>query len=76
MFIFDDTYRHEVRNATDEERVVLILHFDRPMDRLGRLSHQALLFLIRRTSFVKKGHRNIAQWEKRFIQRIESGQHT
>jgi hypothetical protein len=41
------------------------------MDRLGRLSHQALLFLIRRTSFVKKGHRNIAKWEKRFLQQTE-----
>ena len=71
MFIFDDTYLHEVRNATDEERVVLILHFDRPMDRLGRFSHHALLFLIRHSGFVRKGHRNIAQWEKDFIQRIE-----
>jgi beta-hydroxylase len=69
MFIFDDTYRHEVRNASNQERVVLILHFDRPMDRLGRLSHQALLFLIRRTPFFKQGRSNVAKWEKRFIRR-------
>ncbi len=71
MFVFDDTYLHEVRNDTAEERVVLILHFDRPMDWLGRFSHHALLFLIRNSSFVRKGHRNIARWEKRFIQQTE-----
>lgn len=76
MFVFDDTYLHEVRNATEQERVVLILHFDRPMDWLGRFSHQALLFLIRRTSFVRKGHRNIAQWEQRFLQQTENEQRT
>jgi len=76
MFIFDDTYLHEVRNATNEERVVLILHFDRPMDWLGRISHQSLLFLIRRTSFFRKARRNVDQWEKRFMQRIENEQHT
>jgi len=69
LFVFDDTYLHEVRNATKEERVVLILHFDRPMDRVGRISHQALLFLIRRSGFVRKGHRNIAKWEKRVLRR-------
>ena len=39
-FVFDDTYEHEVRNDTDEERVVLILDFDRPMGLGGRPCEQ------------------------------------
>ena len=76
MFIFDDTYLHEVRNATNQERVVLILHFDRPMDWPGRISHQLLLFLIRRTGFVREARRNVAQWEKRFVQQLDNEQYT
>src|SRR5262245_61289907 len=37
LLIFDDFYPHEVWNDTDEERVVLIFDFDRPMRLLGRL---------------------------------------
>jgi len=76
MFIFDDTYLHEVRNRTSEERVVLILHFDRPMDWLGRVSHRALLFLIRRTGFFRKARRNVDQWEKRFLRQLDNKQQT
>ena len=54
LIVFDDTYRHEVQNNTDEERVVLLLHFDRPMNRLGRLTNAALMAVIKRTPFVKK----------------------
>ncbi|MGD2055569.1 MAG: aspartyl/asparaginyl beta-hydroxylase domain-containing protein [Gammaproteobacteria bacterium] len=68
LFIFDDTYLHEVKNAAAEERIVLILHFDRPMDWLGRLSQRALLFLVRRTGFYRKGLRNVEQWEQRLAE--------
>lgn len=66
MIVFDDTYRHEVQNNTDQERVVLILHFDRPMNRLGRWVHQSLIAIIRHTPFVKKAVRNHARWQDRF----------
>ena len=35
--VFDDTYRHEVANDTDQERVVLLFDMDRPMRLPGRL---------------------------------------
>jgi beta-hydroxylase len=69
MLVFDDTYLHEVHNDTDEERVVLILHFDRPMNWRGRLVNRTLTALIRRSPFVKDARRNYAQWARRFNQR-------
>ena len=68
ILVFDDTYRHEVRNDTHEERIVLILHFERPMNWRGRLVHRALNALIRRTYFVKDAQRNYARWAERFRQ--------
>ena len=65
MLIFDDTCRHEVQNNTDQERVVLILHFDRPMNRLGRFTHQSLIAIIRHTPFVKKAVGNHRHWQDR-----------
>ena len=35
LFFFDDTYKHEVWNDTDEERVVLLFDFERPMSLAG-----------------------------------------
>jgi beta-hydroxylase len=66
MMVFDDTYRHEVHNQTDEYRVVLLLHFDRPMHRLAQVVHEAMLFMIRRTSFVTQARRDYAAWASRF----------
>ena len=37
MFVFDDTYEHEVWNETDQERVILLFDFDRPMKFRGRM---------------------------------------
>src|SRR3546814_3156205 len=37
IFVIDDTYEHEVWNETNEERVVLLLDFNRPMRLGGRL---------------------------------------
>ena len=67
LLVFDDTYRHEVQNNTDEERVVLLLHFDRPMNRLGRMTNACLMSVIKRTPFVRKAVRNHAEWEDRYL---------
>jgi aspartyl/asparaginyl beta-hydroxylase (cupin superfamily) len=66
MMVFDDTYPHEVRNDTDEYRVVLLLHFDRPMRPLAQAIHEVVLFAIRRTSFVTQARRDYAAWAARF----------
>ncbi len=66
LLVFDDTYRHEVQNNTEEERVVLLLHFERPMNRLGRWTNACLMAIIKHTPFVRRAVRNHRQWEDRF----------
>ncbi len=53
LLIFDDTYEHEVRNDTDDVRVVLFLDFDRPMDTVGTLVNALLLALLRMSAYVR-----------------------
>jgi len=60
--VFDDTYEHEVRNDTDEVRVVLFLDFDRPMDLPGRLLNRLVVGAIRTSAYVKDPLRNLARW--------------
>ena len=74
LFVFDDTYRHEVKNNTSEQRVVLILHFDRPMDWFCRVTHNVLIAIIRQTPFVKKAVRSLAKWEGRFREHTDASQ--
>ena len=64
--VFDDTYRHEVFNNTDEERVVLLLDFDRPMRWPGRALHKGFIALIQQTAYYKNPVRNLEKWEERF----------
>ncbi len=64
-FVFDDTYRHEVHNDTDQERVVLLLDFERPMSWKGKLVNRTLLAVMRRTSHVQEPKRALRTWEKR-----------
>jgi ornithine lipid ester-linked acyl 2-hydroxylase len=63
--VFDDTYEHEVRNDTDEVRVVLFLDFDRPMDRTGRLFNRLLIAVVRGSAYVRDPLKNLAAWNAR-----------
>jgi len=69
--VFDDTYPHEVRNATDESRVVLLFDFERPMRPFGRLAHRSVLAAMRRTAFVRDSLKAHRQWEEMFEQKLE-----
>lgn len=64
--VFDDTYEHEVRNDTEQERVVLAFDFHRPMRWRGRLVNQLFLKAIRRTHYFRRPLRISAAWEARF----------
>jgi beta-hydroxylase len=66
VFIIDDTYEHEVWNDTGEERVVLLLDFNRPMRLGGRLLNWLLLKLIKLTAFYQEPKKNIRDFEARF----------
>ncbi|ATW05123.1 aspartyl/asparaginyl beta-hydroxylase domain-containing protein [Sphingorhabdus sp. YGSMI21] len=66
--IFDDSYFHEVHNATDQRRVILLLQVKRPMRLLGRLANDLALWGIRRSPFVQDARRNLHMWENAYRQ--------
>lgn len=65
IFVFDDTYEHEVWNDTDEERVILLFDFDRPMGLAGRTLNAILLGALKLTAFYKDPKRNLETAEAR-----------
>ena len=66
IFVFDDTYKHEVWNETPDERVVLIFDFDRPMRFWGRRLHQLFISLLKLTAYYQEPKRKIQNIEDRF----------
>jgi beta-hydroxylase len=54
--------RHEVENATDERRVVLLLHIKRPVARWAAPLRDGGLWLIRKSPFVQDAKRRIDAW--------------
>ena len=63
--LFDDTYEHEVRNNSEEARVVLFLDVDRPLTPIGNRCRRAALALLRASSYVKKPLANLERWNRR-----------
>ena len=66
MFVIDDTYNHEVWNETDEERVILLFDFDRPMKLGGRIANKLLLSIMKLTAFYQEPKKNMETFEDRF----------
>ncbi len=66
IFVFDDTYDHEVFNNTDEERVILLFDFDRPMKFWGRFWNKAFLHAMKFTAYYQEPKKKIAGFEDRF----------
>ncbi len=69
--VFDDTWRHEVWNDTEQTRIVLLVQFERPLRQPGRAMARAFLGGIRRSPFVKEATANIAKWEEN-MRHVES----
>ena len=65
IFVFDDTFEHEVWNETDEERVILLFDFDRPMGWGGRLLNKTLMGAMKFTAFYKDPKKNLEDAEGR-----------
>jgi len=70
MFVFDDTYEHEVWNETDQERVILLFDFDRPMKFGGRLLNSLLLAALKMTAFYRDPKKNLEASEARLERAI------
>jgi beta-hydroxylase len=66
IFVFDDTYEHEVWNDTDEERVILLFDFDRPMRFAGRAVNRTFISLLKLTAYYQEVKSKMATFEDRF----------
>lgn len=66
IFVFDDTYDHEVWNDTDEERVILLFDFDRPMKFWGRTLNKTFIKLLKLTAYYQEPKKNMQTMEERF----------
>lgn len=66
IFVLDDTYEHEVWNSTEDERVILIFDFDRPMRWPGRAFLKFCIRLMKFTAFYQEPKKNLANFEDRF----------
>lgn len=62
MLVFDDTYRHEVWNDSNETRVVLLIHIDRPLRQPGKWFADLFMGFVRRSAFVQEARSNIHAW--------------
>ncbi len=72
LFVFDDTYEHEVWNETDQERVILLFDFDRPMKFGGRLLNKLLLTAMKMTAFYRDPKKNLEAAEARLEQSLNN----
>ena len=63
--LFDDTYKHEVKNDTSEDRVVLLLHVRRPLRFPGSLVGSAVFSAIKWSPFVQDGLEKQRAWDER-----------
>jgi beta-hydroxylase len=66
IFVFDDTYEHEVWNDTQDERVILLFDFDRPMRLWGRLLNATFIRLLKMTAYYQEPKKNMQSMEDRF----------
>jgi beta-hydroxylase len=65
MLAFDDTYEHEVTNATAEERIILLLHVRRPVRFPGSLVSSFFLWAVRASPFIQDALKNLEDWNSR-----------
>ena len=66
IFVFDDTYEHEVWNDTNDERVILLFDFDRPMKLWGRVLNKTFVSLLKFTAYYQEPKKNMQTIEDRF----------
>ena len=66
-FVFDDTYYHEVWNDTDEDRVILLIQFERPLRQPGKAIADGFMWLIRRSPFIQTTLARVKEWETRIV---------
>lgn len=66
VFVFDDTYRHEVWNDSDDVRVVLLIDTIRPFKQPFSAINTGIIKLIVGSSHVKDAVGHHREWETKF----------
>lgn len=72
VVVFDDTFEHAVWNNTEQERIVLLFDFDRPMRPIGRYIHDTSMKIFRKTAAYKEGVKATLEIEKSFDRRVSN----
>jgi beta-hydroxylase len=62
FLVFDDTYYHEVWNDTDEDRVVLLMHVERPLRQPGKAVADGFLWLATKSPFIQATLKALDEW--------------
>ena len=65
-FVFDDTREHETWNNTDEDRIILLLHVDRPVRFPGSLVAKIFMSAIRWSPFISDARKKMKAWDEAF----------
>lgn len=60
--VFDDVYPHEVRNDSDEERIILLVQFKRPVSLSGKIVGGLFLWGVKRSRFIQEARRGLRDW--------------
>jgi beta-hydroxylase len=66
IMVFDDTFRHEAWNHTDDTRVVLFVDLMRPLRFPANVVNSVLAWIIAVSPFVLGAKANYLAWEQRF----------
>ena len=68
--VFDDGMRHEVWNNSDQDRVVLLIQFTRPMRLLGRLVNATTISLLKFTAYLRDPKKNMVRLQETFQEAV------
>jgi beta-hydroxylase len=62
--VFDDVYPHEVRNDSDEDRIILLVQFKRPVSLSGKIVGGLFLWGVKRSRFIQEARRGLREWSE------------
>ena len=67
-FVFDDTPEHEAWNNTDEDRIILLLHVDRPLRFPGNIVSKLFMAGIRWSPFISDARKKMKAWDQKMAE--------
>ena len=71
--VFDDCYEHEVRNDTDQRRVILFFDVDRPMRWPGTIVGNLLIQMVKLSPQTRDAKRKLWAWNREYERVTSTG---